>query len=145
MKKVYHLGGRDGPRPLFERSDASRIAPSIAPRSIRASKVSDSWSGRRVAEPGHGAQYDVSQMVMDDLGITMWRNQYYPTATADAPQDTQWNVQNPWCSRLYAAANASKVPLRRCRCLVAAGRLQVRCRTNAAGLGHLLYAVDTTD
>ena len=30
-----------------------------------------------------------SQMVIDDLGITMWRNQYYPTATADAPQDTQ--------------------------------------------------------
>ena len=53
-----------------------------------------------------------SQMVIDDLGITMWRNQYYPTATADAPQDTQWNVQKPVVQSLYAAANASKVPLK---------------------------------
>ncbi|MGB8299015.1 MAG: glycoside hydrolase family 30 beta sandwich domain-containing protein, partial [Polyangia bacterium] len=53
-----------------------------------------------------------SQMVIDDLGITMWRNQYYPTATADAPQDTQWDVQKPVVQSLYAAANASKVPLK---------------------------------
>ena len=53
-----------------------------------------------------------SQMVIDDLGITMWRNQYYPTATADAPQDTQWNVQKPVVQSLYAAANASRVPLK---------------------------------
>jgi glucuronoarabinoxylan endo-1,4-beta-xylanase len=53
-----------------------------------------------------------SQMVIDDLGITMWRNQYYPTATADAPQDAQWNLQKPVVQSLYAAANASKVPLK---------------------------------
>jgi MYXO-CTERM domain-containing protein len=53
-----------------------------------------------------------SQMVIDDLGITMWRNQYYPTATADAPQDTQWNAQKPVVQSLYAAANASRVPLK---------------------------------
>jgi glucuronoarabinoxylan endo-1,4-beta-xylanase len=53
-----------------------------------------------------------SQMVIDDLGITMWRNEYYPTATAAAPQDAQWNVQKPVVQSLYAAANASKVPLK---------------------------------
>jgi len=53
-----------------------------------------------------------SQMVIDDLGITMWRNEYYPTATADAPQDAQWNVQKPVVQSLYAAANASKAPLK---------------------------------
>jgi O-glycosyl hydrolase len=53
-----------------------------------------------------------SQMVIDDLGITMWRNEYYPTATAAAPQDAQWDVQKPVVQALYAAANASKVPLK---------------------------------
>jgi O-glycosyl hydrolase len=53
-----------------------------------------------------------SQMVIDDLGITMWRNEYYPTATADAPQDTQWDAQKPVVQSLYAAANASKAPLK---------------------------------
>jgi O-glycosyl hydrolase len=53
-----------------------------------------------------------SQMVIDDLGITMWRNEYYPTATADAPQDTQWDAQKPVVQSLYAAANASRAPLK---------------------------------
>jgi glucuronoarabinoxylan endo-1,4-beta-xylanase len=53
-----------------------------------------------------------SQMVVDDLGITMWRNEYYPTATTAAPQDAQWNIQKPVVQALYAAANASKVPLK---------------------------------
>lgn len=51
-------------------------------------------------------------MVVDDLGLTLWRNEYYPIATADAPQDADWAKQKPVIQALYAAAAQSKVPLK---------------------------------
>jgi MYXO-CTERM domain-containing protein len=53
-----------------------------------------------------------SAMVIDDLGMTMWRNEYYPTATSAAPQDAQWTDQKPVVQSLYSHAHASKVPLK---------------------------------
>ncbi len=53
-----------------------------------------------------------SAMVIDDLGLTMWRNEYYPTATTAAPQDAQWMDQKPVVQSLYSHANASQVPLK---------------------------------
>jgi MYXO-CTERM domain-containing protein len=113
MKKVYHLGVTAGLAICL-------IAP-VASADVtidRATKyqsiegfgffgAADAWQKQATV-----LNTTWSQMVIDDLGITMWRNQYYPTATADAPQDTQWNVQKPVVQSLYAAANASKVPLK---------------------------------
>jgi glucuronoarabinoxylan endo-1,4-beta-xylanase len=113
MKKVYHLGGATG-LVLYLMAPLASADVTID----RATKyqsiegfgffgAADVWKNQATV-----LNATWSQMVIDDLGITMWRNQYYPTATADAPQDTQWNAQKPVVQSLYAAANASKVPLK---------------------------------
>jgi len=77
----------------------------------------------------------------------MWRNQYYPTATADAPQDTQWNVQKTRravalrrCEREQSAAQdvaAVWSPPADYKCVVATNGLP--------DWGTCYTAVDTTD
>jgi len=113
MKKVYHLGVATGLVLCLSAPIAS--ADVTIDRATKYQSIegfgffgaADVWKNQAtVLNPTW------SQMVIDDLGITMWRNQYYPTATADAPQDTQWDVQKPVVQSLYAASNASKVPLK---------------------------------
>ena len=94
MKKVYHLGVATGLVLCLSAPIAS--ADVTIDRATKYQSIdgfgffgaADVWRNQATA-----LNTTWSQMVIDDLGITMWRNQYYPTATADAPQDTQWNVQ----------------------------------------------------
>ncbi len=113
MKKVYHLGVATGLVLCLSAPIAS--ADVTIDRATKYQSIegfgffgaADAWKNQATV-----LNATWSQMVIDDLGITMWRNQYYPTATADAPQDTQWNAQKPVVQSLYAAANASRVPLK---------------------------------
>gem|GEM_PF-1375504 len=53
-----------------------------------------------------------TQRVIDDLGITMWRNEYYPNATAQAPQDADWSKQKPVVQSLVDYAHLKGVDLK---------------------------------
>ncbi len=51
------------------------------------------------------------RLVVDDLGLTLWRNEYFPPATESDPQDADWDKQRPFVEALRDAAAASHVPL----------------------------------
>jgi O-glycosyl hydrolase len=53
-----------------------------------------------------------ARLVIDDLGISMWRNELYPPATLRVPQDASWSDQEPVVEALRDRARASGVPLR---------------------------------
>ena len=53
-----------------------------------------------------------SHQVIDDLGITIWRNEYYATATGSAPQDADWDKQRPVVQALTEYAAERHVPLK---------------------------------
>jgi glucuronoarabinoxylan endo-1,4-beta-xylanase len=55
---------------------------------------------------------DWARLVIDDLGISMWRNELYPPATLRVPQDASWSDQEPVVEALRDRARASGVPLR---------------------------------
>ena len=50
--------------------------------------------------------------VLGDLGITIWRNEYYPPADSLAPQDADWTKQKPVVQTLKRIADAQNVPLK---------------------------------
>lgn len=53
-----------------------------------------------------------ARQVIDDLGLTMWRNEYYPPASPGHPQDADWSKQRPVLLALRDQAKVSRVPLR---------------------------------
>ncbi|MGL6266485.1 MAG: hypothetical protein ACRC2O_01115 [Chitinophagaceae bacterium] len=50
--------------------------------------------------------------VITDLGITIWRNELYPPATATVSQDADWAKQQPVVEGLAKIALANRVPLK---------------------------------
>ena len=50
--------------------------------------------------------------VLGDLGISMWRNEYYPPADSKASQDADWTKQKPVVQSLKRLADANQIPLR---------------------------------
>ena len=52
-----------------------------------------------------------ARLVIDDLGLTMWRNEYYPPS-AGTPQDADFGKQRAVALALSAQAAASGVPLK---------------------------------
>lgn len=52
------------------------------------------------------------EKVITDLGITIWRNEYYPPATPNAGQDADWPKQKPVVEGLKAVADANGVDLK---------------------------------
>ena len=50
--------------------------------------------------------------VVDDLGITIWRNELPPPADAIAQQDADWNKMRPVVQAISAKAKSSGVPLK---------------------------------
>lgn len=52
------------------------------------------------------------RLVIDDLGLTMWRNEYYPPAGLEGPQDADFGKQAPVALALRERAAASRVPLK---------------------------------
>ncbi len=50
--------------------------------------------------------------VLEDLGITIWRNEYYPPATTTVAQDANWDKQKPVIEGLRKIASAKKIPLK---------------------------------
>lgn len=52
---------------------------------------------------------DWADQVINDLGITIWRNEYYPPGD---DQDASWEKQRPVVEGLAAVAQASHVPLK---------------------------------
>lgn len=53
-----------------------------------------------------------ARKVIDDLGITIWRNEYMPPATPTQTQDADWNKQRPVVQGLKRIADEYKVPLK---------------------------------
>ena len=51
-------------------------------------------------------------MVISDLGITIWRNEISPSSTPGSPQDADWNKQKPVISGLKAKADKYGVNLK---------------------------------
>ncbi|HEX8378444.1 MAG TPA: hypothetical protein VF602_11560 [Pedobacter sp.] len=49
---------------------------------------------------------------LTDLGVTIWRNEYYPPVTASQAQDATWDKQKPVVEGLLRIANQNKVPLK---------------------------------
>lgn len=52
------------------------------------------------------------EKVITDLGITMWRNEIFPPATATVPQDADWTKQKPVVEGLKAIADRNNVNLK---------------------------------
>ncbi len=50
--------------------------------------------------------------VIKDMGITIWRTELYPPATAAVPQDCDWNKQKPVIEGLKKIAADNRVPLK---------------------------------
>jgi glucuronoarabinoxylan endo-1,4-beta-xylanase len=50
--------------------------------------------------------------VINDLGITIWRTELNPPATATAPQDADWAKQKPTIEGLKKIADANRIPLK---------------------------------
>jgi glucuronoarabinoxylan endo-1,4-beta-xylanase len=50
--------------------------------------------------------------VLGDLGVSMWRNEYYPPADGLANQDADWAKQKPVVQTLKRIADANKIPLK---------------------------------
>ena len=55
---------------------------------------------------------DWATQVINDLGITIWRNELYPPATATVAQDADWAKQKPVVEGLAKIATANRVPLK---------------------------------
>lgn len=55
---------------------------------------------------------DWVRMAIDDLGLSMWRNEYFPPADASGAQDTDWTKQRPMVTALRDQARKSGVPLK---------------------------------
>src|SRR5690606_20889799 len=53
-----------------------------------------------------------ADQVINDLGITIWRHEYYPPATDGQIQDADWEKQQPVLQRLAQTAKANHVPLK---------------------------------
>lgn len=53
-----------------------------------------------------------AEQAINDLGITIWRNEYYPPATATQRQDADWNKQKPVVEGLARVARSNNVPLK---------------------------------
>ncbi len=53
-----------------------------------------------------------ANQVLDDLGITIWRNEYYPPATAKSPQDADWSKQLPVVKGLVKKARDKGIDLK---------------------------------
>lgn len=45
-----------------------------------------------------------ARMIIEDLGVTIWRNEYYPPQTPISPQDADWEKQRPVVEGLARAA-----------------------------------------
>ena len=50
--------------------------------------------------------------IINDLGITIWRNEWYPPATPDASQDADWYKQEPVVQAIKAKADLYGVNLK---------------------------------
>ena len=50
--------------------------------------------------------------VLGDLGVSMWRNEYYPPADGMANQDADWTKQKPLVQTLKRIADANQIPLK---------------------------------
>jgi len=68
----------------------------------------DTWWGK--PEGLYSDQW--GDQVLDDLGITIWRNEYYPPATANSPQDADWNKQRPVVEGLAKKARDKGIDLK---------------------------------
>lgn len=53
-----------------------------------------------------------ARKVIDDLGMSIWRNEYIPPATDQQPQDADWNKQRPVVEGLNRIAKEYNVPLK---------------------------------
>ena len=53
-----------------------------------------------------------AELVLNDLGITIWRDELHPPATATVPQDADWTKHKPVVEGLVKVANQNKVPLK---------------------------------
>jgi len=53
-----------------------------------------------------------ARLVIDDLGVTMWRNEYYPPGDGAQAADADWSKQRPVLEALRDRALASRVPLK---------------------------------
>jgi len=72
------------------------------------------WSS---SDPNHFYDDEWLTQIIDDLGITMWRNELYPNNPVDSDrstekQDTNWAVQEPMIRALKAKADEYHVPLK---------------------------------
>jgi O-glycosyl hydrolase len=61
------------------------------------------------SNPSHFYDQTWLDLVVDSLGITIWRNEYY---SEESNQDANWAQQRPMVEALKAKADASGVPLR---------------------------------
>lgn len=51
-------------------------------------------------------------MVVDDLGFTITRNEWYPPQIEGETQDTHWGAQKPYIEKLHSLARVSGQPLK---------------------------------
>jgi glucuronoarabinoxylan endo-1,4-beta-xylanase len=53
-----------------------------------------------------------ARMIIEDLGVTIWRNEYYPPQTSLSPQDADWEKQRPVVEGLARTAENAGVDLK---------------------------------
>jgi glucuronoarabinoxylan endo-1,4-beta-xylanase len=68
----------------------------------------DTWWGT----PSNMVNDSWVAQVLGDLGISIWRNEYYPPADKMASQDADWTKQKPVVQSLKRLSDANQIPLR---------------------------------
>lgn len=94
------------------------------------------WSS---AEPTHFYSDEWIELVLDDLGITMWRNELYPNNPVESNisterQDAWWDKQKPLVKALHEKAKELSVPLKTILTVWSPpGEWKVQCEMKWAG------------
>lgn len=66
------------------------------------------WTGNE----GNLITEEWAQMIIEDLGVTIWRNEYYPPEEPGSTQDADWEKQKPVVEGIAAAAENAGVDLK---------------------------------
>lgn len=66
------------------------------------------WTGNE----GNLITDEWARMIIEDLGVTIWRNEYYPPEVPGSNQDADWEKQKPVVEGIAAAAENAGVDLK---------------------------------
>lgn len=100
------------PEPAEEISTTITIDPTVTFQTIDGFGFFGAKSVWWDSNPSNLYSDDWAEMAINDLGITLWRNEYYPPSIAGQNQDADWEKQKPVVEGLAKIADENNVPLK---------------------------------